>query len=71
MSSFYAASAWFGTPDDLKYLINKAHNMGISVLLDLVHSHSTKNVAEGLNMFDGSDDQYFHPGPMGNHPAWV
>ncbi len=70
VSSFYAASAWFGTPDDLKYLINKAHNMGISVLLDLVHSHSTKNLAEGLNMFDGSDDQYFHPGPMGDHPAW-
>jgi len=54
VSSFYAASSWFGKPDDLKYLVNTAHSMGIRVLLDLVHSHAVKNTAEGINMFDGT-----------------
>ena len=54
VSSFYAASSWFGKPEDLKYLVNKAHEMGIRVLLDVVHSHAVKNTAEGINMFDGT-----------------
>ena len=47
-----------GTPDDLKYLVNKAHNMGIAVIMDAVYSHAVKNIAEGLNEFDGTDHQY-------------
>ena len=70
VSNFYAASSWFGKPDDLKYLINKAHSMGIRVLLDLVHSHAVKNTAEGINMFDGTTWQFFHEGAKGEHPAW-
>ncbi len=70
VSNFYAASSWFGTPGDLKYLVNKAHGMGIRVLLDLVHSHAVKNTAEGINMFDGTVWQFFHDGPKGDHPAW-
>lgn len=70
VSSFYAASSWFGTPNELKLLINTAHSMGIAVLLDLVHSHATKNTEEGLDKFDGSDHQYFHRGSKGIHPAW-
>ncbi len=70
VSNFFAASAWFGQPNDLKYLINKAHKMGIRVLLDLVHSHAVKNTAEGINMFDGTVWQFFHDGPKGEHPAW-
>ena len=70
VSNFYAASSWFGQPDDLKYLINKAHEMGIRVLLDLVHSHAVKNTAEGINMFDGTVWQFFHDGEKGDHPAW-
>lgn len=70
VSNFYAPSSRFGTPEDLKYLINEAHNLGISVIMDVVHSHAVKNVAEGLNQFDGSDNQYFNPGEKGNHPAW-
>ena len=50
VSSFFAASSWFGKPEDLKYLVNKAHAMGIRVLLDVVHSHAVKNTAEGINM---------------------
>ena len=70
VSNFFAPSSQFGTPEDLKNLINTAHNMGISIINDVVHSHSVKNVAEGLNEFDGSDDQYFHPGPRGYHTQW-
>ena len=70
VSNFYAASSWFGKPDDLKYLVNKAHRMGIRVLLDVVHSHAVKNTAEGINMFDGTVWQFFHDGEKGDHPAW-
>ncbi|MBR2001403.1 MAG: alpha amylase C-terminal domain-containing protein [Firmicutes bacterium] len=70
VSNFFAASSWFGKPEDLKYMINKAHSMGIRVLLDVVHSHAVKNTAEGINMFDGTTWQFFHDGPKGDHPAW-
>ncbi|MEI6898929.1 MAG: alpha-amylase family glycosyl hydrolase, partial [Bacteroidota bacterium] len=70
VSSLYAVSSRFGTPEELKYLVRKAHEQGIAVIMDIVHSHSVKNVNEGLNMFDGSDDQYFHFGERGNHPYW-
>ena len=70
VSNYYAASSWFGVPEDLKYLINKAHKMGIRVLLDIVHSHAVKNTAEGINMFDGTTWQFFHNGDKGDHPTW-
>ena len=70
VSNFYAASSRFGYPDDLKYLVNKAHEMGIRVLLDVVHSHAVGNTLEGINMFDGTETQFFHAGAKGNHPAW-
>ena len=70
VSNFFAASSWFGKPADLKYLVNKAHEMGIRVLLDVVHSHAVKNTAEGINMFDGTVYQFFHDGNKGDHPAW-
>ena len=70
VSSFFAASSRFGYPDDLKYLVNKAHAMGIRVLLDVVHSHAVGNTLEGINLFDGTDYQFFHQGGEGDHPAW-
>ncbi len=70
VSNFFAASSWFGKPNDLKYLVDKAHSMGIRVLLDVVHSHAVKNTAEGINMFDGTTWQFFHNGEKGDHPAW-
>ncbi|REE00560.1 alpha amylase C-terminal domain-containing protein [Marinoscillum furvescens] len=70
VSNFFAPSSRFGTPYDLKYLIDKAHELGIAVIMDIVHSHAVKNLAEGLNEFDGSDDQYFHPGGRGVHSQW-
>lgn len=70
VSNFFAPSSRFGTPEELKTLIKTAHNLGIAVILDVVHSHTVKNTIEGLNEFDGSDSQYFHPGPRGEHPQW-
>ena len=70
VSSFFAASSRFGTPDDLRYLIDRAHSMGLAVLLDLVHSHAVKNTMEGIFLFDGTNGQFFKEGEAGNHPAW-
>jgi 1,4-alpha-glucan branching enzyme len=70
VSSFFAPSSRFGTPEDLKYLVRTAHQMGIAVIMDIVHSHAVKNVLEGLNFWDGTDFQYFHSGGRGDHPLW-
>lgn len=71
VSSFFAPCNRFGTPEDLKYLIDTAHGLGIAVLLDVVHSHAVKNMAEGLNNFDGSGGQYFCAGERDSmHPDW-
>ena len=70
VSSFFAASSRFGTPDDLKSLVVAAHGMGLRVIMDLVHSHAVKNERDGLSMFDGTDYQYFHSGAKGWHRAW-
>lgn len=70
VSSFFAPCSRYGTPNELKALIDKAHSMGIAVLLDVVHSHAVKNTAEGINEFDGTVYQFFHEGPRGDHSAW-
>jgi 1,4-alpha-glucan branching enzyme len=70
VSNFFAVSSRFGTPEELKELIDAAHGLGVRVLLDLVHSHAVKNTLEGLNLFDGTEYQYFHAGPRGQHVAW-
>lgn len=70
VSNFFAASSRYGTPDELKSLIDTAHGMGLRVILDIVHSHSVKNEEEGLSRFDGTLDQYFYPGERGNHELW-
>ena len=70
VSSFFAASSRFGTPEDLKKLIDTAHAAGLVVIIDLVHSHSVSNEVEGLSRFDGTVFQYFHAGPRGFHHAW-
>ena len=70
VSNFFAASSRFGTPDDLKELIDTAHFLGIAVIMDIVHSHAVKNEMEGLGKFDGSCHQYFHEGSRREHPAW-
>ena len=70
VANFFAVSSRFGTPEELKELIDAAHGLGIRVILDIVHSHSVSNEAEGLSLFDGTDSLYFHHGARGQHPAW-
>ena len=70
VTNFFAASSRFGTPEELKMLINTAHEMGIAVLLDVVHSHACRNTREGINEFDGTPYQFFHAGAKGDHTAW-
>ncbi|KAI5854536.1 glycoside hydrolase superfamily [Durotheca rogersii] len=70
VNNFFAASSRYGTPEDLKELIDTAHGLGLVVLLDVVHSHASKNVLDGLNEFDGTDHLYFHGGGRGRHDLW-
>ncbi|HAQ18970.1 MAG TPA: 1,4-alpha-glucan-branching enzyme [Prolixibacteraceae bacterium] len=70
VSSFFAPSSRFGTPEELKELVDEAHGLGISVIIDLVHSHAVKNENEGLGKYDGTRWQFFHEGGKGEHPAW-
>jgi 1,4-alpha-glucan branching enzyme len=70
VSSLFAPSSRFGTPDDLKDLIDTAHGMGLAVIMDIVHSHAVKNELEGLGLFDGSPFQFFHDNERREHLAW-
>lgn len=70
VSSFFAPSSRFGTPDELKQLVDVAHEAGISVIMDLVHSHAVKNEVEGLGNYAGDPDQFFYPAPRREHSAW-
>lgn len=70
VSSLFAPSSRFGTPEDLKHLIKTAHSMGLSVIMDIVHSHYVKNIAEGINRLDGTDSLYSPSGEGGDHPHW-
>ncbi|KXB78423.1 alpha amylase, catalytic domain protein [Prevotella sp. DNF00663] len=70
VSSFFASSSRFGTPEELKELIDEAHSHGVAVIMDLVHSHAVKNEKEGLGNLAGDPNQYFYPGDRHEHPAW-
>lgn len=70
VSSFFAASSRFGTPEELKALIDEAHRNGLAVIMDIVHSHAVKNEVEGLGNLAGDPNQYFYPGDRHEHPAW-
>ena len=70
VANFYAPSSRFGLPEDLKRLIKRAHEYGIGVIMDLVHSHYVKNTNEGINGLDGDESQYSPAGEAGNHPYW-
>ncbi len=70
VSSFFAPSSRFGTPEELKALIDAAHQKGIAVIMDIVHSHAVKNEVEGLGNLAGDPNQYFYAGDRHEHPAW-
>jgi 1,4-alpha-glucan branching enzyme len=70
VSSLFAVSSRFGTPDQLRELIDEAHGQGIAVIMDIVHSHAVKNELEGLGMYAGDPGQFFHVGNRRDHLAW-
>jgi 1,4-alpha-glucan branching enzyme len=70
VTNLFAIASRSGTPDDLKYLIDTAHGMGIYVIMDIIHSHASSNVLDGINLFDGTDYLYFHGGSKGFHKLW-
>ena len=70
VANFFAPSSRFGTPQQLKKLIDEAHSNNIALIMYIIHYHSLKNEVEGLSRFDGSDYQYFHSGGRGYHDAW-
>jgi 1,4-alpha-glucan branching enzyme len=70
VSNFFAVSSRCGTPEEFKYLVDQCHKHNISIIIDIVHSHSVSNALEGLGCFDGTEYQYFHEGPKGKHKAW-
>ncbi|KAJ6736514.1 14-ALPHA-GLUCAN-BRANCHING ENZYME [Salix viminalis] len=73
VTNFFAVSSRSGNPEDLKYLIDKAHSLGLCVLMDVVHSHASNNVTDGLNGFDigqSAQESYFHTGDRGYHNSW-
>lgn len=70
VANFFSISSRFGTPDDLKRLVDRAHELKLRVIMDVVHSHAVKNEVEGLARFDGTREQYFHAGSRGEHAAW-
>eukprot|EP00735_Rhodelphis_limneticus_P011388 TRINITY_DN4478_c0_g1::TRINITY_DN4478_c0_g1_i1::g.7249::m.7249 TRINITY_DN4478_c0_g1::TRINITY_DN4478_c0_g1_i1::g.7249 ORF type:complete len:706 (+),score=157.58,sp/Q96VA4/GLGB_ASPOR/58.63/0.0,Alpha-amylase_C/PF02806.13/6.9e+03,Alpha-amylase_C/PF02806.13/3.6e-23,Alpha-amylase/PF00128.19/9.9e-17,Alpha-amylase/PF00128.19/2.3,CBM_48/PF02922.13/1e-14 TRINITY_DN4478_c0_g1_i1:64-2118(+) len=70
VTNFFAVSSRFGTPEEFKELVDTAHSMGILVLMDMVHSHASNNVMDGINQFDGTDHMYFHAGAKGRHDLW-
>ena len=70
VTGFFGVSSRSGTPDDFKFLVDKAHSMGIKIVIDLVHSHASSNVHDGINRFDGTDHCYSHAGARGYHSSW-
>lgn len=73
VTNFFAVSSRSGTPEELKYLIDKAHSLGLRVLIDVVHSHASNNVTDGLNGYDfgqATEASYFHTGDHGYHKLW-
>ena len=70
VANFFAPSSRFGTPEELKKLIDTAHKMGIAVIMDLVHAHYVKNMNEGILDLDGSGHHYSKAGEAGYQQYW-
>ncbi|CAF1023661.1 unnamed protein product [Rotaria sp. Silwood1] len=70
VTSYFASSSRYGTPEELKALVDEAHGYGLTVLLDIVHSHACKNTCDGINMFDGTRGCFFHDNARGYHDLW-
>ncbi len=69
VTSFFAPTSRFGSPDEFKFLVDALHNAGIGVILDWVPAHFPKD-EWALAKFDGTA-LYEHADPrLGEHPDW-
>jgi 1,4-alpha-glucan branching enzyme len=69
VTSYYAPSARFGTPDEFRYLVDQLHRAGVGVIVDWVPAHFPRD-DWALARFDGTP-LYEHPDPQrGEHPDW-
>lgn len=70
VTNFFAPSSRFGTPQEFRALVDRAHELGLKVVIDLVLSHASSNAFDGIGLMDGSGYQYFHGGDAGTHDVW-
>ena len=71
VTNFFAAAHRSGGPEDLKYLVDKCHGLGMQCFMDVVHAHASDNAIDGLNEFDGTGGHLFHEDPgLGWHGLW-
>ena len=51
-------------------MVDKAHSLGLKIIIDLVHSHASNNMNDGIKDLDGTDCCYSYPGERGHHSGW-
>jgi 1,4-alpha-glucan branching enzyme len=65
VSSYFAPSSRFGTPDEFRGLVDAAHGLSLMVILDIPHGHACANTEQGIAAYDGS--RYLF---SGEHNQW-
>ena len=69
VTGYYAATSRYGSPDDLKYFVDRAHQLGIGVIMDWVPAHFTRD-DHGLRLFDGTPCYEYSDPRRGDMRQW-